>query len=175
VFNKFIKEHPEIFGDDLNANSSIRDKVTYMQKLLNENTLDIEQKKEVRYGLGLLTGDIQISAKKDSEGYYTGTYKGKSFKHKKKAEIETIIKQAMDVEAKGLDFDFKTDDSGNVTVQGYKKIGGTTITLGKDRDGNDVYVYNDQEFKTLDEAIAAAVADGFADSDLAGKEYIKDG
>jgi len=82
----------------------------------------------------------------------------------------------MDMETKGLDFDFETDDSGNITVKGYKEIGGTTITFGKDEHGEDAYIYNDQEFKTLDEAIAAAVADGFADSDLAGKEYTtKDG
>lgn len=177
AFDEYISSHKSLFTN-LDENSTIKDKVRAIQNLLDEGEIDIESEKELRYQLALLTGDIQITENKDKKGNtqsYTGSYKGQRFTHASQEVVEEKIKEAIALESKGLNFRFEKigDD---IRVQGYKSIGGTEILLQKDKKtGEDTFNALGHKFKTLDEAIAYVVSEGYADQSMAGQIYTVDG
>ena len=153
---------------------NIKEKINAAVKALNDDSLEInsQQYLNVQYGLKIATGEIQITEDekaKDENQRFTGTYGGETFHGADKAQVQKAIQDAMSLENEGFNFNVETDGS----ITGSMKISTATIGVRFDK-GKKVYTFNGTDYDTKSEAVAAAVAQGFADEDMAGERYIAD-
>lgn len=177
-FDEFIQAHPEWFTN-LKDNATIQDKVREIQALLDDpkNELTIEDEKELRYEMSLLTGETVLTEEKNKKGKgtgkYSGSYKGRNFSGVTKEQVQDIIQQAEELENDG--FDFEIEGKGDeTTVTKVQHIGAAKIKVYTDENNQEYYEYRGQEYYDLGDLYQAIAEYGDIDSSMAGEVYEND-